>query len=518
MKRRKFLQATGAAVSVPLLLNGMKLSAMPKSPIFNSMEETDRVLVLIRLNGGNDGLNMVIPRDQYAGISAVRNNIMIPEGNVLGLTDELGVHPAMTGVQNMYNNGHLGIVQGVGYPNQNRSHFRSTDIWTSGSPSGSYWTTGWVGRYFQGMQPAYPDGYPNDDYPDPFAITMGRTVSETCQGTSSNFSLTLGDPFSIAPLTEGAAGDLPDTPYGEELAFVRLAINQANAYGEVITDAAGSGTNLGAYPEENDLAQQLKNVALLIGGGLQTKVYIVTLGGFDTHANQVDTNDTSVGNHAGLLKTLSDAMEAFQNDLVEQGLDQRVFSMTFSEFGRRIKSNESAGTDHGTASPMLLFGSCVNPEILGDNAEISADVDNQEGVAMQYDFRDIYGSVLMDWFGVEEDGVKELLYDGFTHLPVINGCTIDAVDPNPVLEEAVILNCYPNPCRNNLSVEFSTFDEWASLSVFNSIGSEVKAVFSKKLGLGTHTVNVDMSNLPVGTYYCRLQLGARQKTKRVIKI
>ena len=518
MKRRKFLRTTGAAVSIPLVLNGMNLAAMPKSTVFDSMNETDRVLVIVRLNGGNDGLNMVIPRDQYEGLSAVRGNIIIPEANVLGLTDELGVHPAMAGIQNMYNDGQLDIVQGVGYPNQNRSHFRSTDIWTSGSPSEAYWTTGWMGRYFQEMQPAFPNGYPNESYPDPFAITMGRTVSETCQGTSANFSLTLSDPFSISPLTEGAAGDLPDTPYGEELAFIRLAINQANQYGEVITDAAEAGSNSGDYPAENELAQQLKNVALLVAGGLKTKVYIVTMGGFDTHANQVDGADNGEGNHAALLGTLSEAMHAFQADLVAQGLDERVFSMTFSEFGRRIKSNEAKGTDHGTASPMMLFGSCVNPVILGDNAEIATEVANNEGVAMQYDFRDIYGSVLMDWFGVEEDGVKSLLYDGFTYLPVISGCVLDAVRPNPISEEAILLACFPNPCRDNLTVTFTTLSEWANLSIFDTIGSEIKTVFSKQLAAGSHQMNIDMRGLPTGTYYCRLQLGARQKTIRVVKI
>lgn len=518
MKRRKFLKAAGTAMTVPVLLNGMKLSAMPKSAMFNSMEETDRVLVLIRLNGGNDGLNMVIPVDQYDGISAVRSNIMIPENNVLSLTDEVGLHPVMSGVQNLYNDGRLGVMQAVGYPNQNRSHFRSTDIWTSGSPANEYWTTGWMGRYFQSLYPEYPEGYPNETYPDPFAITMGRTVSETCQGTATNFSLTLNDPFNLAPLTEGEPGELPDTPYGDELAFLRIAIAQSNAYGDTITDAADLGTNLVDYPEDNDLAQQLKNVALLIGGGLQTKVYIVSLGGFDTHANQVDLTDTESGEHAELLRILSEAMAAFQADLVAQGLDERVFSMTFSEFGRRIRSNESLGTDHGTAAPMLLFGSCVNPMIFGDNPEISPDVDNTEGVPMQHDFRDIYGSVLMDWFGVLETDVRDLLYQEFTYLPVILGCSVNSNGPDLTKELDLNLNCFPNPCRNNLNVTFDSLDDWGRLSIFDAIGSELMVVFNRRLQPGPHNVNVDLHHLPAGSYFVRLQLGSNQKTKRIIKL
>ncbi len=505
-------------MTIPVLLNGMKLSAMPKSSMFGSMNETDRVLVLIRLNGGNDGINMVIPIDQYDGIAAVRNNIMIPENNVLPLSNTIGLHPAMTGTHNLFNDGRLAVMQAVGYPNQNRSHFRSTDIWTSGSPANEYWTTGWMGRYFQGLHPDYPEGYPNEEYMDPFAITMGRTVSETCQGTATNFSLTLNDPFNITPLTEGEPGLLPDTPYGEELSFLRVAIAQSNAYGDTITDAANLGTNMVDYPEDNELAQQLKNAALLIGGGLQTKVYIVSLGGFDTHANQVDLNDTTVGGHAVLLQTLSDAMAAFQADLVAQGLDERVMSMTFSEFGRRIKSNESFGTDHGTAAPLFLFGSCVNPTIFGDNPEIPADIGNSEGVPMQHDFRDIYGSVLMDWFGVSETDVHDLLYQDFNYLPVIQGCEVNSVGPDLTSELELAINCYPNPCRNNLTVEFNTLDEWARLSIFDSIGSEVKTVFNKRLQPGVHKINIDMHDLSAGGYYCRLQLGSKQKTKRIIKL
>lgn len=518
MKRRKFLKTAGTAVSVPVLLNGMKLSAMPRSAMFNNMDESDRVLVLIRLNGGNDGLNMIIPVDQYDGIAAVRNNIMIPESDILSLTDNVGLHPVMSGVQNLYNDGRLGVMQAVGYPNQNRSHFRSTDIWTSGSPADEYWTTGWMGRYLQGLYPEYPEGYPNDTYPDPFAITMGRTVSETCQGTATNFSLTLSDPFNLAPLTEGEPGELPDTPYGEELAFLRVAISQSNAYGDTITDAANLGTNLVDYPEDNELAQQLKNVALLIGGGLQTKVYIVSLGGFDNHANQVVEGETNTGEHAELLRTLSDAMAAFQADLVAQGLDERVFSMTFSEFGRRIRSNESLGTDHGTAAPILLFGSCVNPQIFGENPEISADVSNTEGVPMQHDFRDIYGSVLMDWFGVSETDVQNLLYGNFTYLPIIQGCSVTSNGPDLTTEIEIKMNCFPNPCRNQLNVTFESMDEWGRLSIFDNIGSEVKTVFSKKLLPGTHHVKIDMHDLPPAGYHCRLQLGSNHKIKRIVKI
>ena len=514
MKRRNFIKTTGAALSVPLVLNGLNVQGMPKSSLFSSMNETDKILVLIRLNGGNDGLNMVIPRDQYLGLNAVRSNIILPENDVLTLTDTVGLHSQMTALQNVYNDGQLGVVQAVGYPNQNRSHFRSTDIWTSGSPANEFWTTGWLGRNFEMDHPEFPSNYPNDDFPDPFALTIGKTVSQTCQGTSSNFSMTLTDPFTLMPLTEGAESDLPDNYYGQELAFLRVAIRQSNAYGDTITAAADLGSNAVDYPEDNELAAKLKTVALLIAGGLQTKVYVIDLGGFDTHANQVVGDDTNTGNHAELMKTLSDAIASFQADLNAPALDENVIGMTFSEFGRRIRSNESLGTDHGTAGPLFLFGSCVSSSILGNNPEISTEATAGEGVAMQYDFRDIYGSILKDWFLLDDSKIRELLYEDYTHLPIIENCTVGTEDIKEEFD--VVMNTYPNPVRNTLHVDFESSGGWVKLSIYDVIGSEIKVVFNKKLPKGKHQIQVDMHDLPAGSYYCRLQMAVAQKTKRIV--
>ncbi len=518
MKRRHFLHTTGAVVSLPVLLNGMKVGTLPKTALFNNMNlENDRVLVIIQLNGGNDGLNMIIPIDQYDNLASARANILLPENSILPATDVTGFHPIMTGVKSLYDDGKLGIIQSAGYPDQNRSHFRSTDIWTSGSPAGEFWTTGWLGRYFEERNPDFPENYPNSDFPDPFAITMGSTVSETCQGTVANFSMTLNDPFSLSALTEGEPGDVPNTPYGEELTFLRTAIAQTNAYSENITTAAEQGNNLVAYPDDNRLAQQLKNVALLMSGGLQTKVYVVSLGGFDTHANQVDINDATIGGHANLLGTLSQAIKVFQDDLQQLGLEERVIGMTFSEFGRKIKSNDSFGTDHGTAAPLIVFGSCVNPQILGDNPEISPQVAASEGVAMQYDFRDIYGSILMDWFEVDETEVTSSLHPEFTYLPILRNCSA-TTSTDTVIKPDLDLRSSPNPCRNMIRFQFTTTQEYGRLAIFDAMGSQIKVVFGQKLAPGAHEVTVDTSQLPAGTYYAHLQLEGRQRTSRFIKM
>ncbi|HRJ13877.1 MAG TPA: DUF1501 domain-containing protein [Saprospiraceae bacterium] len=517
MQRRRFLKTTGAAVSIPLLLNGIRLSAMPRTSIFNAVDDAnDRVLVLIQLSGGNDGLNMVLPTDQYDGLAAVRSNILIPQNAILPLTDATGINPSMTSVKNMYDNGRLAVIQAVGYPDQNRSHFRSTDIWTSGSPANQVWRTGWMGRYFDSQYPDYPEGYPNTEHPHPFAITMGNLVSETCQGIATNFSLTLEDPFALGQLPEGQIGPVPNTPYGRELDFLRTAIAQTNQYATAITEVATAGNTLANYPV-NRLAEQLQHVARLISGGLQTKIYVVNLGGFDTHANQVNPDNPTQGTHVELLRTLSDAMAAFQEDLRLLGIEQRVISITFSEFGRRIRSNAAVGTDHGTAAPLLMFGSCVQPQVLGDNPEISANVSVDEGVPMQHDFRDVYGSVLMDWFDVPEEDVRTFLYDGFTRLPIVAPCAVNAVEDTLDVPEPD-MSVFPNPMGQSTTIAFKSLSTGrVRLSVFDAMGNELKVLLDQRLSSGEHTLNWDASGLPAGVYFCRLVLDGRQQVRRVVK-
>ncbi len=522
MKRRKFLHTTGSMVTLPFLLNGLRLGASPRSSFFDFVNpDLDRILVLIQLNGGNDGLNTVIPLDQYDGLSSVRENILIPEKSVVQLEDTVGLHPAMKSMKWVYDQQKMNVVQSVGYPGQNRSHFRSTDIWTTASPAEEFWDTGWLGRHFDGQYPGFPDDYPNEQYPDPFAITMGRVVSETCQGMAANFSMTLNDPFSLTQLAEGAGSELPDTPYGRELDFLRTTIAQTNAYSEVITEAAERATNKAVYPEDNRLADQLKNVALLVAGGLKTKVYVCSIGGFDTHANQVDQNSVVAGEHSQLLNNLSDAIAAFQQDLEMLGIDHKVVGMTFSEFGRKIKSNDSFGTDHGTAAPLMMFGSCVVSGVFGENPEIARDVDPREGLPMQYDFRDVYGSVLMDWFEISEENVKSILFDDFKHIPLIDPCqtttSLDVLQTDWI--ENIKLHSFPNPFTNWTTISFNTRQEWAKLSVFDALGSEVKVLVNQRLNEGEHQVKWDASNYPSGTYFYRLQLeGGIYKTKRTVKI
>jgi len=517
MKRRSFIKRSSIA-SVPLLLGGVPVSAVAENAFSNFINpDSDRILVLIQLIGGNDGLNCVIPRDQYRALTMVRPDVILPENSLLEITDKVAFNPNLENLKRVYDNGELSLIQSVGYPNQNRSHFRSTDIWNTASDAEEFLTTGWLGRYFDANFPDYPAAYPNGDCPDPFAITIGSSVSETCQGMAGNFSLAISNPENLTQLSTPLNNELAAGCYSEKLDFLAKTIQQTNEYGTVIQAADDLGSNSSTqYADDNALAQKLKIVAKLINGGLRTKVYVVSLGGFDTHANQVEEDDTTAGDHAQLMQTLSSAILSFQEDLKNLGLDERVVGMTYSEFGRRIRSNSSFGTDHGTAAPLFVFGSCVQGGVIGDNPEISEDVDNKEGVPMQHDFRSIYGSILTDWFEVPEQDVQDVLLGEFQKLPIIKMCSPSSTDNQD--EAEIKLNAFPNPFENVTTVEFESKREQVRISVFDAIGSEVKVLSNQKFSEGKHQVKFEGHRLPKGAYFIRVQTEGGQQTKRVVKM
>ncbi|MEM9929583.1 MAG: DUF1501 domain-containing protein [Bacteroidota bacterium] len=517
MKRRSFLRKA-SLLPLPLLLNKAKLSAMTQPFLSGAMADNDRVLVLLQLTGGNDGLNTLIPLDQYANLNAVRSNVLIPEANILTVEDTVGFHPSMTGIRDMYTEGKVAVVQGVGYPMQNRSHFRSTDIWNTASDADEFISTGWLGRYLDQRFPGFPDNYPSAAEPSPFAIVMGSSVSETCQGTSGNFSMAIADIDNVGQLPTFTDGATLDTPYGKELDWLRVTIEQTNQYAVGIQDAVDQGNTLATYPEGNPVADRLRDVARLISGGLQTKVYIVQLGGFDTHANQTVEGDPTTGIHADLLQTLSDAVAAFQADLAALDLEERVLGMTYSEFGRRIRSNGSQGTDHGDAAPLFLFGSCLTGGITGDNAQIDPEVPTNEGVPMQYDFRNVYGSVLIDWFGVEETTVQDLLLDDFSYVPILANCNLTTSTEDRFGLRSVDLAAAPNPFQDTFDITFTSGNERVIVSLFDGLGRRVKVISDRQLPAGAHRLTVSVADLPNGAYFVHLTLaGGIRKTKRVVK-
>ncbi|MBK9269982.1 MAG: DUF1501 domain-containing protein [Saprospiraceae bacterium] len=518
MKRRTFLQASAAA-TVPVMINGIPVQAVARQSFLDFVSpENDKILVLIQLTGGNDGLNMVLPLDQYSNLNIHRGKIIINENLGIKLRDDLALHPAMTGAKYLYDEGKMKLIQSVGYPNQNRSHFRSTDIWTSGSPANVNITNGWLGRYYLENHQSFPYGYPNFDHPDPLAITIGAQVSQTCQGPIANFSMAINNPATMNPLPISEfAESVPATNYGNELRYIMTAFQQTNDYTDVIKLAnENAGGSIAATG--NALLDRLNIVAQLIKGGLKTKVYVVSIGGFDTHANQCDPDDHEIGTHANLLASLAGAMEGFQKAITDSGNAKRVLSMTFSEFGRRIKANDSTGTDHGSAAPLMLFGECIDGGILGDNPSIGDNVTNDEGVAMQYDFRSIYATILRDWFGLSSSDVARLMYADFQSLPLISGaCTISEVE-DAYRDYQLSLDTAPNPAIDYTLISFKTKNEYIRISLYDSIGSELKTIFAGKVNEGNHQIHLDTSQFPSGNYVIRIAGKAAQKTKILSKI
>jgi len=485
-----------------------------------STHVNDHVLVIIQLSGGNDGLNTLIPLDQYANLNIHRANILIPENKVLKLNgnDKTGIHPAMAGIQNMYNEGKVNFVQSVGYTDQNYSHFRSTDIWLSGSDSAEVLNSGWMGRYLNYQFPNFPDDYPNVDMPDPLAIQIGALISPGFQGPdASSIPAGPGIPMAVSitsdkdfyDLVNGSHSTPSNDAIGKELAYIREVTGQAKVYNTAIKNAANKVTSQANYPTGNSLADQLKIVAKLIKGGLKTKIYMVGIGGFDTHANQVDSTDTSIGSHATLLGKLSDAIAAFQNDLKFLSIEDRVIGMTFSEFGRRIVSNGSAGTDHGSALPMIIFGTNVQNGIIGVNPTINAAFTSNDNLAMQYDYRSVYASLLKQWFCIDDVALKDVLKKTYTTLPIVKNaaCASGTLSVYQQQLEIERLHCYPNPFGNSdkVTIEVNSSGGDVVIEIFNSEGRFIDLIANQSMSPGVHKFTWQNESAPHGFYYCRFQ-------------
>lgn len=526
MKRRNFLKTASPLMAAPFLLNGLSIRSYARTQSLDKfislLGDTDRVLVLIQLSGGNDGINTVIPLDQMSVYNAVRSQVALPERKLLKISDSAALHPAMTQIQQMYNENKAVIVQGVSYPNPNLSHFRATDIWTSAAEYNQYLASGWAGRYLNTAFPNYPDGYPNSTMPDPPAIQMSAVMSLALQGPTQSMGIALNDPGSFNSLANGQAGGLyadpPNTRPGNELKFLRKVESESKVYAKKIQETADTKTNpnKATYPaaRQNPLADQLAIVARLIRGGLKTRVYVVSLGGFDTHAAQVDSTDTTIGTHATLLGYISQAVGVFYDDLKQMGVDNRVLTMTFSEFGRRVESNASNGTDHGTAAPLFVFGTQVEAGIRGTNPSLTS-LDNGN-LKMQFDFRQVYASVLAQWFGADKTALNAAVLKDFSQIPIIKQGTVSA--PAEDTNALFALSNFPNPVNGAGTTIRYRLPEAADvrLRILDVNGREVAAVVGEYQSAGEHNAFFSADRLPSGSYFYELRAGRRTASQRMV--
>ena len=523
MKRKDFLRSTVTGAILPTVLNGFSLKSFaedsPLAKLLSGSEENDHVLVIVQLQGGNDGLNMVIPLDNYRNYYNARSNVAIAENKVLSIkgNNHTGLHPAIAGLKALYEEEKLGIVQSVGYPEPSFSHFRATDIWMSASASSEVLLSGWGGRFLDYEYPNFPLGYPNSSMPDPLGIQIGSVTSLVFQGSSASMGMSISDPTSFYKLVNGVESTVPDTPAGKELQYVREVAKQTSAYSIVVKNAALKVNQQANYPTGNPLADQLKIVARLVKGGLKTKIYMVSYGSFDTHSLQADTADTSIGRHAILLKNVSDAIKAFQDDLKFLNIEERVIGMTFSEFGRRIKSNASAGTDHGAAAPLIVFGTNAVNLIQGKNPDIPDNATVNDNIPMQYDFRSVYASLLQDWLCVKQEDLQKIMLKNYQNIAMIKTTACSPAVPNNSGKNLV--SNYPNPFNESTTISFTTASGHTLIQIMNTLGQVIATPLDKVYPIaGTFTITWQSGSLPIGVYYCRLQNGNVQQVKGMLKV
>jgi hypothetical protein len=312
---------------------------------------------------------------------------------------------------------------------------------------------------------------------------------------------------------------VPNTPWGKELAYIRLVAEQTQEYSTVIRSAAANVTSQGSYPANNDLAAQLKIVAQLVKGGLKTRIYMVSTGGFDTHASEVNSLDTTTGTHANLMARVSDAIKSFMDDIAALGIDDRIIGMTFSEFGRRIKSNSSLGTDHGAAAPVFVFGKHVVPGIIGSNPAIPSNSSVNDNIPFQYDFRSLYASILQQWFCVDNTDLQAILLKNFQEIPLALNSACKTTGLNDVLRgagEELIIN-YPNPFVESTTVTFHTKGGHTLVQVMDTLGRVTNVLTDKVYAPGTYSITFDSYGLPQGVYYARFQNGTTQQVRPMLK-
>ena len=512
--RRDFLLRAGlgtAATSVAL--GSTSVQALTRSPFLDALAkaDTDRALVLIQLTGGNDGLNTIVPvrNDLYY---AARPTLGLGPSATLALDADHGMHPSLAPLQSLWGEGQMAIVQNVGYPAPSLSHFRSTDIWMSGSDGDSVVTTGWAGR---ALATEFPDILQSP--PDaPPAVQIGTSAPLLFQGEAGGYGMALLQVDQFLRVAEG--GDpypldtLPDTPAGDELGYIRTVANDAFRYREAIQTATSSpdSVNEADYPDAR-IGERLAAVARLIKGNLGARIYLVSLGGFDTHAQQADE-------HASLLDQLAQSLSAFYEDLGAAGdAADRTLTMTFSEFGRRIQENGSGGTDHGTAAPVFLFGPAAEGGLYGPEPDLG-NLDNDGNLIHSIDFREVYASVLRSWFGMSESDVSFALGGDYDTLPIVS--TRPPVATEPLAgRQLELAPPAPNPAHSTTRLRYSLTEAAPmSLTVYDASGRRVAIVAEGLRRAGGHEETFNTLGLATGAYTVQLRTPGGATSQRLMVV
>jgi uncharacterized protein (DUF1501 family) len=405
--RRDFLcagmYAVGVSAGLPALFRDLSLVQTAKALDGVPEKHPNRILIVLELSGGNDGLNTVVPYADDAYYKA-RPTIAIKKGQALKLDDSFGLHPACPGMQSLFKDGKLAIVPGCGYPNPNLSHFTAMEWWHTAMPHGSN-KYGWLGRFADAYQPT-----PTQNYIVNISSRQSLAVS-----SAKHSPVVFSDPRKFGRIGTDAQQKVFET-FGKvyptsnsSLDFVNTVSKTATGGAALVRSACAEYRTLVDYGSDNNLTLDLKKVAAMINAGLPTRIYYLSQGGYDTHAAQADTQQL-------LLVYLSDALRGFMEDLHKIGRADDVAVMVFTEFGRRVNENASRGTDHGTATPMFVVGKHVKGGFYGKQPSLT-DLDDGN-LKMTTDFRSVYATMLKGWMGLED--TKSVLKGDFPTLPIFS--------------------------------------------------------------------------------------------------
>lgn len=507
--RRSFLQALGLTGAGTMMLGGMPLSASSNSKLSAAISnsETDRVLVIIRLKGGNDGLNTIVPLYDYDTYAANRPSIRHLQNEVTALTPDFGIPNFMNDLLNLWDTGSLKVVHGVGYENQSQSHFAGSDIWASTDETNGT-QSGWLGRHFEELYPEYLINPPSI----PAAVQIGSIGNLIFEGDTNNYAFSVANPDQLEAIAQsGTVHDMtsfPECIYGEQLQFMRGTTNTTYQYAGTIHEAYTEGSNTSEYMD-SQLGQQLSIVSRLIKGNLGTKVYMVTLGSFDTHANQVNE-------HRDLLTDLSNSIKTFYEDLAQGGFDDKVLSMTISEFGRRIYENGSNGTDHGKAAPLMLFGPAIEGNgFIGQHPDLNVGSGN---LNYTQDFREVYASILQDWLCIDNDLVNEaLLNNTYARVDLGFNCnsllSVDDFNKNRFKHQVIYTE------TDTIIHIKNPYTQHAVIKLYDIMGRTIATLKNEMLFAGKHNISVKNTvgtKLNVGQYIYRISVGNENFSKSLI--
>lgn len=462
-------------------------------------------------------------------------NAYIQLDSKLSDAQKIGLNPALTGFKELYDQGWLRIMQSVGYPSQNKSHFKSTDLYLTGNDGNSSLNgsdTGWIGRFMESF-------YSKDlTSLFPLAIELGSNKGslgfhgEHEHGMAIN--ITGQDVAGFYSVLNGLGGvpptNIPNTDYGKQLEFIKTTDALSNQYAKTISESFAKGKNDTTYPN-TDIANQLKTVAKLMSGDLETKVYMVRISGFDTHNAQVQGDNDILGNHYQLLKNLSDAITAFFKDLNAQNLSDDVVGITFSEFGRKAAENGNLGTDHGEIAPMFLFGKPIKGGVTGVNPDLTEATkeNNYQLKTVQYDYRQTFGSLLQDFLGTPNATIDDAFFNYSKNETFTSSKVADLIKESFILSSACIngteeeedptqekvFQVYPNPFSELLYV--STDDDRDILDYeIITMGGIILINSSQKGSFGNFELY--LSDLKRGIYFIKIKNKGKKEVHKILKI